>query len=74
MLYRKEDIDALMEGLPVERLHFVGTDMAAHYIRETVDAMDDEMYARFLRYHDVICERPDMVGVSHHFLDVFRKK
>lgn len=74
VLYRKEDIDALMEGLPVERLHFVGTDMAANYMRETVDAMDDEMYARFLRYHDAICERPDMVGVSHHFLDVFRKK
>ena len=74
VLYRREDIDALMAGLPAERLHFVGTDMAAHYLRETVDEMDDEMYELFLRYHDVICERPDMVGVSHHFLDVFRKK
>ena len=74
VLYRKEDIDALMENLPVERLHYVGTDMAANYIREAVDAMDDEMYALFLRYTDVICERSDMVGVSHHLLDVFRKK
>ena len=74
VLYRKEDIDSLMETMPAERLHFVGTDMAANYIRDTVDAMDDEMYARFLKYHDAICERPDMVGVSHHFLDVFRKK
>ena len=73
VLYRKEDIDALMKDMPAERLHFVGTDMAANYIRDTVDAMDDEMYARFLNYHDAICERPDMVGVSHHFLDVFRK-
>ncbi|MBR0408454.1 MAG: methyltransferase domain-containing protein [Clostridia bacterium] len=74
VLYRKEDIDALMENLPVERLHYVGTDMAANYIREAVDAMDDEMYELFLRYTDFICERPDMVGVSHHLLDVFRKK
>ena len=74
VLYRKEDIDALMENMPVERLHYVGTDMAANYIREAVDAMDDELYALFLRYTDVICERPDMVGVSHHLLDVFRKK
>ena len=73
VLYRKEDIDALMAGLPVERLHFVGTDMAANYMRETVDAMDDDMYALFLQYTDDICERPDMVGVSHHLLDVFRK-
>lgn len=74
VLYRKEDIDALMENMPVERLHYVGTDMAANYIREAVDAMDDKMYELFLRYTDVICERPDMVGVSHHLLDVFRKK
>lgn len=73
VLYRREDIDALMKDLPADRLHFVGTDMATQYIRDTVDAMDDEMYARFLNYHDAICERPDMVGVSHHFLDVFRK-
>ncbi len=73
VLYRKEDIDALMENLPVKRLHYIGTDMAANYIREAVDAMDDELYELFLRYTDFICERPDMVGVSHHLLDVFRK-
>lgn len=73
-LYRREDVDALMKGLPVKRLHFVGTDMAAHYIRDELDAMDDELYEQFLKYHDFICERPDMVGVSHHFLDVFQKR
>ena len=73
-LYRKEDIDALMENFSVSRLHFVGTDMATHYMREIVDAMDDELYDLYLRYHFSICERVDMVGVSHHFLDVFRKK
>ena len=24
-------------------------------------------------YHFAICERPDLVGASNHFLDVFRK-
>lgn len=73
-LYRKEDIDALMENFSVSRLHFVGTDMATHYMRDIVDEMDDELYALYLRYHFSICERADMVGVSHHFLDVFRKE
>ncbi|MBQ9265386.1 MAG: methyltransferase domain-containing protein [Clostridia bacterium] len=73
-LYRKEDIDALMADLPVERLHYVGADMAANYIRDTIDHMDEEMFALFLRYHFTICERADMVGVSHHILDVFRKQ
>ena len=73
-LYRKEDIDELMSHFNVTRLHYVGTDMATHYMREVVDAMDDELYEMYLRYHFVICERADMIGASHHFLDVFRKE
>ena len=73
-LYRKEDIDSLMADFPVDRLHYVGTDMATNYMREVVDSIDDELYELFLKYHFCICERQDMVGVSHHILDVFRKK
>ena len=72
-LYRKEDIDALMDGFPVTRLHYVGTDMATNYMRSTIDEMDDELFELYLNYHFVICERSDMVGTSHHILDVFRK-
>ena len=72
-LYRREDIDALMDGLPVVRLHYVGTDMVTNYMREVVDGLDEDMYRRFLDYHFAICERRDMVGISHHILDIFRK-
>ena len=72
-LYRIEDIDALMANFHTERLHFVGTDMAANYMRSVVDEMDDDFFALFLQYHFTICERCDMVGTSHHFLDIFRK-
>ena len=72
-LYRREDIDALMADFAIRRLHYVGTDMATHYMRETVDAMDDELYELYLKYHFTICERADMVGTSHHILDVFQK-
>lgn len=72
-LYRREDIDRLMEGFPVARLHYVGTDMATNYMRETVDHMDAELFEMYLRYHYSICERADCVGVSHHILDIHRK-
>ncbi len=72
-LYRREDIDALMAGFSVRRLHYVGTDMATHYMRQTVDEMDEELYQLYLQYHFTICERQDMVGTSHHILDVFLK-
>ncbi len=72
-LYRREDIDALMEGFPVTRLHYVGTDMATNYIRSEIDDMEPEFFRMYLRYHFSICERSDLVGASHHILDVFRK-
>lgn len=73
-LHRREDIDGLMDGLPVERLHFVGTDMATGYLRDTVEQMDDEMYELYLQYHFATCERPDLVGASNHYLDIFKKQ
>lgn len=73
-LHRKEDIDALMDGLPADRLHFVGTDMATGYMAQTIDEMDDELYELYLQYHFAACERPDLVGASNHFLDIFRKQ
>jgi SAM-dependent methyltransferase len=73
-LYRKEEIDALIVPFCVERLHYVGTDLATNYMREAVDAMEDEIFNLYLQYHFAICERPDLVGASHHILDVLRKK
>lgn len=73
-LYRKEDIDALMAGFSVDRLHYVGTDMATNYMRGAIDEMEEDLFRMYLNYHFVICERSDLVGASHHFLDVFRKE
>lgn len=72
-LYRKEDIDALMAGFGTERLHYLGSDMATNFMRDAVDDMEDELFELYLKYHFSICERPDMVGATHHILDVFRK-
>ena len=72
-LNRKEDIEALTKSLPVSRIKFIGTDMAAGYISDTVDGMDEETFSSFLNYHFYICERQDMVGVSTHFLDILEK-
>jgi len=72
-LYRKEDVDVLMTNFEVQRLHYIGTDMATNFIRDAVDAMDDALFEIYMHYHLAICERPDMVGATHHMLDIFRK-
>lgn len=73
-LHRKEDIDKLRSGFSVTQLHFVASDGYTNHMRETVDNMDERMYDLYVKYHLAICERPDMVGYSHHTLDIFRKE
>ena len=72
-LHRKEAIDELISELSVKRLHFIGTDMMTLYMSEKVDEMDEEEYALYLKYVLAICERPDLVGASNHFLDILKK-
>ena len=72
-LVRKENIDELMSVFPVTRLHYVATDGCALLMREAVDAMSDEDFALYLRYHFATCEREDLAGVTSHAVDIFRK-
>lgn len=73
-LYRKEDIDYLRKRFLVTQLHYVASDGYANHMRETLASMDKETFALYLKYHFATCERQDMVGLSHHTLDVFRKE
>ena len=38
-----------------------------------VDAADEETFAKWVEYHLSICERQDLIGASHHVLDILRK-
>ena len=73
-LVRTEDIAALDAELPVRRLKLVATDGATNFMRERIDAMDDETFAKWLDYHFAVCERQDLIGASHHTLDVLEKE
>ena len=73
-VYTKVEIFDLTKIFDVERLHFVATDGYTCHMKETVDKMDNETYDLYLRYHFKTCERQDLVGISHHTLDVLRKE
>ena len=72
-LARTEDIAALDAAAGVARVKLIATDGATNYMRETVDAMDDFTYAKWIDYHLNVCERQDLIGASHHVLDILRK-
>jgi hypothetical protein len=71
---RLEDIEAVNQGADVERIQIVATDGPANYMRQTLNAMDDETYDLFIQYHFSTCERPELLGASAHTLDILRKK
>ncbi len=72
--YRIEDINALMNGFRVNRLHLVGTEMLSGAMRELLTEMSDEEFLYYTEYVYSICERADMIGMSGHLLDIFEKK
>ena len=73
-LVRTEDIASLDAELPVERVKLIATDGATNYKREFIDAMDAETFDRWMDFHFATCERQDLIGASHHTLDILRKK
>ncbi len=73
-LSRIEDINALNAQFPeVERVKLVASDGATNYMRECIDAMDDAAFELWMKYHFTICERQDLIGATHHSLDILQK-
>ena len=73
-MVRTEEIAELDAAVPVKRIKLVATDGATNYKREYIDAMDDETFDNWMDYHFVICERQDLIGASHHTLDILQKE
>ena len=73
-LYRKSDIDALMQNYNVTRLHFVGVDMLSYLFDDSFDRMSDRLFDEYMKFLSVLCEREDSTGLSIHMLDIFRKE
>ena len=70
----KADVDRLMEGFPVERLHYVATDGLPSFLQAELETMDKETFHALLRYHLSVCEREDLIGATAHSLDIQRKR
>ena len=62
-----------MPVFPVKRLHDVAWDGCALLLREAIDAMDEETFRLYVKYHFATCERADFVGLTSHALDIFQK-
>ena len=59
----------LREG-GVHVVHEVAADGASELMEKQIDAMDEESYRQYLRYHFYICEKPEFLGMTNHLLFV----
>lgn len=73
-LVRKEDIDELMSNFFVDRLHYVAADGCALLIQDSINRMNGETFQLYLNYHFATCERSDLIGITSHAIDIFKKK
>ena len=73
-LVRIEDIAELDRAVNVKRVKLIATDGATNYMRALVDGMDEATFSKWVEYHLSVCERQDLIGASHHTLDILQKK
>ena len=76
-IFKLNNVDGIInlsESFAVERINLIATDGYTCHMKEAVDQMDDETYELYLRYHFSTCERQDLIGMSHHTLDILRKE
>lgn len=72
-MVRVEDIKKLTDQMPLERLGLIATDGASNYLKDVIDAMDENAFQMWLKYHLATCERQDLIGASNHSLDILKK-
>ena len=70
---RLEDIDQLNRTAGLERIKILSPDGPANYMRMYLNALTDEEFELFLRYHMATCERQDLIGAGAHTLDILKK-
>ncbi len=71
---RIEDIDRINNEVGLSRVKIISPDGATDYMRPVINAMDEETFDAYIRYHLSVCERRDLIGAGAHTLDILRKK
>lgn len=71
---RLEDMEALRHAAGLEHVQTISADGPADYMRRELNAMSEEMFAKFIKYHLSTCERPELLGAGAHTVDILRCK
>lgn len=70
---RLEDIDELNRECGLTRIKIISPDGPSDYMRPILNAMDEETFELFIKYHLSVCERPELIGAGSHTVDILKK-
>lgn len=66
------DIDSLNEKTGFKLIKRFAQDGASDYMRRELNAMSEETFSLFIKYHLATCEMPELLGASSHVVDVLQ--
>lgn len=69
-MVRLEDIAELNQECGITREKIIAADGAANYMRPFLNALTEEEFSYFLKYHLSTCERADLMGATGHTVDI----
>ena len=62
----------LLDEGGIKVMHEVAADGVSELLEDRINALDDESFAQYLRYHEYICEKKEFLGMTNHLLFVGR--
>lgn len=68
-----DDARALLEKGGVKILREAASDGFSELLEDKINALDEESFRQYLRWHFYICEKPEFLGASNHLLFVAEK-
>lgn len=74
VFFTVEQCRAMLRAGGVDIRHEVAADGVSELLEEKINALDEESYRQYLRYHFYTCEKPEMLGHSNHLLFVGEKR
>lgn len=71
--FHLKEFKNLMQEFNVKYLKNVATDGMSEHLKEKIDALSEEEFNVWLKYHLSTCEREDLQGYSNHMLYICKK-
>lgn len=73
IFFTLEQTREMLHNAGIQILTEVASDGVSELLEDKINAMDDESYKQYLKYHLYCCEKPEMLGRSNHLLTIGKK-